>query len=76
VIGIGIEVGRARKGGSGLLGGARGTPWRAAVCLRPLSGGHESGRMIGTMLREHMKLERGKRNRNRQRRGDLQKRGW
>jgi hypothetical protein len=41
VNGIGIEGGEERKGGSGLLGGARGTPWRAAVCLRPLSGGHE-----------------------------------
>ena len=40
-IGIGIEGGGERKGGSGLLGGARGSPWLAAVCLRPLSGGHE-----------------------------------
>jgi hypothetical protein len=40
VNGIGIEGGEERKSGSGLLGGARGTPyWRAIE--RPLSGGHE-----------------------------------
>jgi hypothetical protein len=39
VSGIGIGGGGERKDGSGLLGGARGTPWRADE--RPLSGGHE-----------------------------------
>ncbi len=37
--GIGIGVGGERRGGSGLLVGARGTPWRADE--EPLSGGHE-----------------------------------
>ena len=37
--GIGIGDGVERRGGSGLLGGARGTPWRADE--KPLPGGHE-----------------------------------
>ena len=37
--GIGIGDGGESRGGSGLLGGARGTPWRADE--KPLSGCHE-----------------------------------
>jgi hypothetical protein len=39
VSGIGIGDEEERRGGSGFLGGARGTPWRADE--KPLSGGHE-----------------------------------